>query len=477
MVQALQRKHDSLERLLQEKEDALAERTAELNSMQGSLADERVSAAELVLQAGNSEARRAELERICARLEAEREASEQRLRQQLALTEELERTLAIRTADFASLIEANDQRRAAFSDLAEFEQRVCDLEAARAGLEADLSARTVQIDSMKQALSRERAFNAELLQRPSQTELKLTEMKEVCARYAALLSQERQRAAELDDERASLRAQNANLLDRLASARDRILQERAKNDDQSQIILTIREEAAEEAAGVADARRILGEEREKNERAKQRILSLEASVRLGLYEAVGLRNSAARAEHIAGELESQLAAFEHAVNAREAHLNSILASTSWGVTAPWRAYKRLLSRLFRVARGQWENPLFDRTWYLTQYSDVSTSEMDPFGHYLRHGVKEGRNPNSLFDTKWYLEKNPDVVSSGMNPLVHFYRYGAAEGRDPHPVYSIAWHIDRIARSEERDTNPMVVFISSLRRQLDDSRPPSTGLAR
>ena len=98
----------------------------------------------------------------------------------------------------------------------------------------------------------------------------------------------------------------------------------------------------------------------------------------------------------------------------------------------------------------WENPLFDRVWYLTQYSDVSTSEMDPFGHYLRYGVKEGRNPNSLFDTKWYLDRNPDVVSSGMDPLDHFYRYGAAEGRDSHPVFSIAWHLDRISRDEVHD---------------------------
>jgi hypothetical protein len=417
VLHALQRKHDFLERLLQEKERALADRAADLVSMQASLAHERVSAGELVLRSGNTEARRAELEQTCARLEAERQASEKALKQHLTLTAELER------------------------------------------VEADLAARTAQIESMKQALSRERAFNAGLLQRPSEFEFQLREMKEVCARYATLLSQERQRAAELDDELTSLRTQNANLLERLASARDRFLQERTKNDDQFQVILSLQEEAT----AVADAQRALGEEREKNELAKQRILSLEASVRLGLYESVELRNSAAKAENTSTEFKSLLTAFEHAVNAREAQLNSIFASTSWRVTAPWRVYKRSLSRLSRVLRGQWENPLFDRIWYLTQYSDVNTGEIDPFGHYLWHGVKEGRNPNSLFDTRWYLDKNPDVVSSGMNPLVHFYRYGAAEGRDPHPVFSIAWHLDRISRSEEHDTNPMVVFIGSLKK--------------
>jgi hypothetical protein len=214
---------------------------------------------------------------------------------------------------------------------------------------------------------------------------------------------------------------------------------------------------------LAEVKQALSEERYKNAAAKQRIRSLEASIRLGLYETIELKSRTARAEDKSAEHVAQLKVLERAIDLTEAQLNAVLASPSWRLTAPWRAYKRGLSGLSRAVRGQWENPLFDRAWYVTQYPDIKTGEVDPFTHYLSYGVHEGRNPNPLFDTKWYLNKNYDVASTGINPLVHFYQYGAVEGRDPHPVFSMAWHFDRISRGVEPDTNPMFTFIASLRK--------------
>ena len=72
-----------------------------------------------------------------------------------------------------------------------------------------------------------------------------------------------------------------------------------------------------------------------------------------------------------------------------------------------------------------ESRLVDAEWYLRTYPDVVETPVD---HYVRLGVREGRDPNPMFSTKAYLKLNPDVAVSGMNPLVHFVRYGAAEGR-------------------------------------------------
>ena len=76
--------------------------------------------------------------------------------------------------------------------------------------------------------------------------------------------------------------------------------------------------------------------------------------------------------------------------------------------------------------------LFDDRWYLSNYSDVAISKIDPLVHYLFYGAFEGRKPNPFFDSKWYLENNPDVAESGLNPLVHFVQHGATERRAPHP---------------------------------------------
>jgi hypothetical protein len=88
----------------------------------------------------------------------------------------------------------------------------------------------------------------------------------------------------------------------------------------------------------------------------------------------------------------------------------------------------------RVTRAQRErilkSGLFDRAWYLATYPDVAKGGHDPFEHYLRYGVREGRNPSAHFQTKWYLETYRDVAAAEMNPLLHYVEFGMAEGRMP-----------------------------------------------
>lgn len=72
--------------------------------------------------------------------------------------------------------------------------------------------------------------------------------------------------------------------------------------------------------------------------------------------------------------------------------------------------------------------LFDPAFYLYRYPDVADAAVDPIGHYLVFGWREGRRPSPAFDGAWYLRRNPDVGDAEMNPLVHYLRFGAAEGR-------------------------------------------------
>ena len=79
--------------------------------------------------------------------------------------------------------------------------------------------------------------------------------------------------------------------------------------------------------------------------------------------------------------------------------------------------------------------LIDGAWYLAQYADVRSNELDPSLHFCRYGWHEGRRPNAYFDPQWYLEQYPDVRDAGMNPLLHYLRHGDHEGRRP------VWHFD------------------------------------
>jgi hypothetical protein len=72
--------------------------------------------------------------------------------------------------------------------------------------------------------------------------------------------------------------------------------------------------------------------------------------------------------------------------------------------------------------------LFDAEWYVAQYPDVASSEMDPLDHYLSFGAAEGRNPSRTFDTSAYLADHPSLAAIGVNPLLHYLLDGGSGER-------------------------------------------------
>jgi len=154
---------------------------------------------------------------------------------------------------------------------------------------------------------------------------------------------------------------------------------------------------------------------------------------------------------------------------RTAELDALSRSGFWRFTAPMRFVVRMASRLKRFVINGRAPDLFDEHWYVETYRDVRESGWDPFAHYLRHGVADGRNPNPLFDTKWYLEQYPDIRVSGVNPLLHYVRHGASEGRDPNFLFDSDWYIDNNSDVRESGINPLLHYIRTGAR---DGRDPS-----
>lgn len=75
-----------------------------------------------------------------------------------------------------------------------------------------------------------------------------------------------------------------------------------------------------------------------------------------------------------------------------------------------------------------QSGLFDFSYYLETYPDITLAGIDPLQHYLDDGWRENRNPNNNFDTYFYLTEYLDVKKAGVNPLIHYIKYGKNEGR-------------------------------------------------
>jgi hypothetical protein len=265
-----------------------------------------------------------------------------------------------------------------------------------------------------------------------------------------------------------LEGRTAELADAVAAAENVFTAERERRDG-----LTAR---------IAEADAELARERSQSESLKVTLAATESKLAEKLTRAqraeseqasiVGkLRQKAAEADTRAEDagikvlaLEVKTARLERDGERRERETAALFSSASWRLSAPWRAYKRMLSRLRRLLHGKKMNPLFDREWYLEQYPDVRAGELDPYDHYLRHGAAEGRDPSPLFDTDWYLQQNLDVRESGANPLVHFYLHGAGEGRDPHPLFSTDWYIKQHPLLQKQGTNALVHYLALVKQE-------------
>ncbi|UYO73885.1 glycosyltransferase [Halomonas qinghailakensis] len=67
---------------------------------------------------------------------------------------------------------------------------------------------------------------------------------------------------------------------------------------------------------------------------------------------------------------------------------------------------------------------FDSTWYCQQYPDVAAAGVDPYDHYMHHGVKEGRLPCPLKALEWdgALWQQTDDAAECVQALHHLLEH-------------------------------------------------------
>lgn len=97
------------------------------------------------------------------------------------------------------------------------------------------------------------------------------------------------------------------------------------------------------------------------------------------------------------------------------------ATVAQAVTPPLRDIRSEL-------RNKCREVYFDGHRYLEQYPDLQGSGIDPYQHFINHGLDEGR-VGAFFDEEWYLTRHSDVRSAGVPGFAHYQQDGREEGRD------------------------------------------------
>jgi lipopolysaccharide biosynthesis protein/predicted nucleic acid-binding Zn-ribbon protein len=186
-------------------------------------------------------------------------------------------------------------------------------------------------------------------------------------------------------------------------------------------------------------------------------------------------------------LRETVAARENEVRSMASSLSALHVSTSWRLTAPLRAVRRLSATLrysgliyplalgwtaiktlslaplrdWRAERLIARSGLFDKDSYMRNNPDVAEWRINPVRHYVVFGAKECRDPSPSFSTRAYLLHNPDVAAAKVNPLAHFIKYGSSERRLAYPPPNAAVRDHRLPSSSKRPygvTDPWSDFV-------------------
>ena len=157
--------------------------------------------------------------------------------------------------------------------------------------------------------------------------------------------------------------------------------------------------------------------------------------------------------------------------------------------------------------------VFDAAFYLERNPDVGQAGIEPYLHFLAHGIGEGRDPHplvdlayvrsriggdaqvqldpgllaraladpnvgthALFDAAAYLESNPDVREAGLPPLQHYIRHGAEEGRRPHPAFDPDAYLAEHPGSANGRYEAFLHYVGSQRHrgEREGNAPPRMG---
>jgi glycosyltransferase involved in cell wall biosynthesis len=162
-----------------------------------------------------------------------------------------------------------------------------------------------------------------------------------------------------------------------------------------------------------------------------------------------------------GDILQPNASASPSVEALQAELAAVYASTSWRVTAPLRAMKSKTSRFAAASSGLEgataakpdialiaRSGLFDEQSY-EGAADARAMGIGAIEHYVVKGESLGLAPSAFFDPVFYAKRYDDVAKAGLGSLSHYLLSGRQEGRRARAVADdLHFPTDRLVRGRE-----------------------------
>jgi len=210
------------------------------------------------------------------------------------------------------------------------------------------------------------------------------------------------------------------------------LRERAEVDHK------VNERLRRQLAAILPERTALAQQREKLEleldqaavRAKDQVIALRDGA-----DALKERNTQLSLLALKGTVARDMAAAAKIVRQKmgQMPLGSIIEN------AQLRPSLRMRTDARRKRRTEWKivasSGLFEAQWYLAHNPDVAAVGIDPFRHFMSHGIEEDRDPHPLFSSGWYrIQMHRHGVPMDVPPLLHYLAVGRAQHLSPHPLF-------------------------------------------
>jgi hypothetical protein len=83
--------------------------------------------------------------------------------------------------------------------------------------------------------------------------------------------------------------------------------------------------------------------------------------------------------------------------------------------------------------------VLDPQWYATRYRDVFRFGAGPVEHFLRSGIREGRDPGPFVDLSYYATQVSPPPGTGPELLAHLLDIGVPTGIRTSPYVDLAWY--------------------------------------
>lgn len=73
---------------------------------------------------------------------------------------------------------------------------------------------------------------------------------------------------------------------------------------------------------------------------------------------------------------------------------------------------------------------FDAAFYRKTYPKIAGTHVDPLRHFIKFGWRQMLDPNADFSMRFYSDSDATLLLNDINPFLHYLRFGISEGRLP-----------------------------------------------